>query len=275
MSEVPSVAYESRGVCYCEAYRFLGDLLEHGPARCTAFFWTEGDSLFLITNWHNVTGLRPDTRKPIGSFAPTHLEFTCRENVHRLDDESHFTQSSKFRISLYDHGFPIWLEHPVRSECDVVAIPLHGLDWKGRILPINSKMQYDHYNPEVGDDCFIVGYPEGLSGPIDTPIWKRGSIATEPDLPYREMPAFLVDSATRKGMSGAPVFARFHGLWGRDGKPLDYQKAPILGHWTKFLGVYSGREGVEQDGFQLGRVWHASVVPEIIAGNLKGEHPHF
>jgi len=54
----------------------------------------------------------------------------------------------------------------------------------------------------------VLGYPEGMIGPGRSPIWKRGSMASEPKYNWRDKPGFLIDTATRNGMSGAPVVAR-------------------------------------------------------------------
>ena len=41
---------------------------------------------------------------------------------------------------------------------------------------------------------------------------------------------------------------------------------------TKFLGVYSGRVPVDHPHeAQIGLVWDASYIDEIIAGNIRGE----
>jgi hypothetical protein len=62
--------------------------------------------------------------------------------------------------------------------------------------------------PNVGSDVFILGFPllPEYSGKF--PIWKRGSIATEYTIPYRDRETFLVDSTTKDGMSGSPVIFR-------------------------------------------------------------------
>ncbi|SCW40613.1 hypothetical protein SAMN02927900_01448 [Rhizobium mongolense subsp. loessense] len=33
------------------------------------------------------------------------------------------------------------------------------------------------WKPSIGMDCFVVGYPLGLTGRVATPIWKKASIA--------------------------------------------------------------------------------------------------
>jgi hypothetical protein len=59
----------------------------------------------------------------------------------------------------------------------------------------------------VGMEVFILGYPFGASPPA-FPVWKRGTIASEPDLARLTQGYYLVDTASRPGMSGAPVILR-------------------------------------------------------------------
>src|SRR3546814_14653887 len=42
-----------------------------------------------------------------------------------------------------------------------------------------------------------------------TPIWKRGSLASDSNVSMNRSPAFLVDSAVTSSMSGSPVLRRF------------------------------------------------------------------
>jgi hypothetical protein len=122
---------------------------------------------------------------------------------------------------------------------------------------------------EAGLDCFILGHPEGITGPVFTPVWKRGSIATEP---HPNQPTFLVDSATRQGMSGSPVIARHSGLLGLsdDGK---LSGDSVIGTCENFVGIYSGRLGNDELGFQLGRVWKSAVLETLLNNPVKGHHP--
>ena len=57
----------------------------------------------------------------------------------------------------------------------------------------------------------VLGFPMNLSHEEILPIWKRASVATEPDIPHDNLPVFLIDTATREGMSGAPVIHRSFG----------------------------------------------------------------
>ncbi len=65
----------------------------------------------------------------------------------------------------------------------------------------------------VGSEVFIIGYPLGIAKQLNLPIWKRGSIASEFSVPFNGSPLFVIDSATREGLSGAPVYARSFGAY--------------------------------------------------------------
>ena len=79
-----------------------------------------------------------------------------------------------------------------------------------------------------GSTVFVIGFPRSLSVGFGLPLWKSGYIASEPHFNVtlggrlsgygglkggRRIPAFFIDTLTRAGMSGSPVFARYHGAW--------------------------------------------------------------
>lgn len=130
----------------------------------------------------------------------------------------------------------------------------------------------------VGSDVFILGYPEGLNY-ADLPIWKRGSVASEPRIAIDHLPKMLIDTATRKGMSGSCVIAAKHGIFSvNNGNNISKGSA------GKLLGVYSGRVKFKVDPeekyteepedimlrAQLGIVWKKEVILEIIKGKKRG-----
>jgi hypothetical protein len=53
-------------------------------------------------------------------------------------------------------------------------------------------------------EVFILGYPFEIKRPA-FPVWKRASVASEPDLVRLVDDYILVDTASRPGMSSAPV----------------------------------------------------------------------
>jgi hypothetical protein len=113
---------------------------------------------------------------------------------------------------------------------------------------------------EVGMDVFILGYPFKIEPPA-YPVWKRGSIASEPQLARLTTDYVLVDTASRPGMSGARSSMVEPGF-------VAVMDTPI----NKFIGVYSGRVPTDHPyEAQIGLVWADYLIDEIIAGNIKDE----
>jgi hypothetical protein len=254
--------------------RIYSDVEAHpSSATCSGFFWRANERVYCITNWHNVTGLRSDNLQPNGSFSPSHMDLEFKvfqaTGTQRVDAVVQRTR----RLTLYDKGEPVWIEHPNRHEIDViaVAIPDEFIN-DGRITCINENNFEARWQPDIGADCFIVGYPEHLTGPLTTPIWKKGSIASEPRLDYEQRPVVLVDSLGNRGLSGAAVIAQASGVFSPSGSSIPTRDA-LIGTWQNFLGIYSGRLGDEGLGFQLGRVWKAHVIDEIVANGVRGVVP--
>jgi hypothetical protein len=191
----------------------------------------------------------------------------CRPNVFRC----HFI----IRIGNYDRARvdipirdrddnPIWLVHPLqdRRPVDIVAIPLATDELRGSValLPVND-LASGKLAIMVGMEVFILGYPFG-SAPPAFPVWKRGSIASEPDLVKLTTRYYLVDTASRPGMSGSPVILRSRNnhvlessnwIVTDDSKPID-----------RIIGIYSGRTDDLPGEAQIGMVWHADYIDEII-----------
>jgi hypothetical protein len=133
---------------------------------------------------------------------------------------------------------------------------------------VNTVPQLVDFDVDAGDDAYALGYPLGLSGGEDFPVWKRASIASEPGLPIDGLPKILIDTATRQGMSGSPVIVIRRGLI-----PKKSGDDLMIGHAAKFLGVYSGRLGNDLLGAQLGIVWKSEVIDEIVDGRVRGRLP--
>lgn len=143
-------------------------------------------------------------------------------------------------LDLLDaEGKAEWLEHPEWGRSvDVVALKIGPLD--GAKLfhqPINTHA-FDNFEPAVGDDAFVIGFPMRMDGGSGFPIWKRASIASEPDIDLDGLPKLLIDTATRKGMSGSPVIAMRRGIIKPRGS-IEF-KDTIIGQGEEFLGVTPG-----------------------------------
>jgi hypothetical protein len=116
-------------------------------------------------------------------------------------------------------------------------------------------------------EVFILGYPFEIKPPA-YPVWKRGSIASEPELARLTTDYMLVDTASRPGMSGAPVIRRSWTNHMFEPGFVAVVNRPV----NKFVGVYSGRVQVDHPHeAQIGLVWHGSLIEEVIAGNMRDE----
>lgn len=228
----------------------------------TAFVWDNAGQYFLITNWHNLSGKDVFSKKYVAPTAaePTHIVVWWNQKGQL---------GAKFSevIPVRDNqDMPLWWIHPQHgSNIDVVALPVVSHP-NAEMYPIN-KMSQTHLLLQVGMDVYVLGYPLGI-GAAGLPIWKRGSIASEPEIfPHGQM-HFLIDTASRPGMSGSPVIRR---SWGTH-QMKDGGISMGAGTATEFIGVYSGRY-VTSDPLdaQLGIAWPASLVQEIVMGSKRDQ----
>lgn len=124
--------------------------------------------------------------------------------------------------------------------------------------------------PDVMDDAFVVGYPQGLTGGSPAlPLFKRATVASEPRVDVDGLPQFLVDGATVEGMSGAPVVCAHRGnLWNPSGQ---VGADSIIGRTENMVGVYSGRRyGQHGDVSSIGIVWKRAALVEVVDGRAPG-----
>lgn len=230
-------------------------------ASATGFLVEHESRLYLVTNRHVVRGRHNQTNEPLSPTAALPDSLTVFHHVAGV-----LGQWIPADEPLYetDHR-PKWLEHPThKGAVDVVAMELAKPDGV-------DVYAYDPFQPGpsvavgVTDLVSIIGFPFGLTGGGKFAIWTQGSVATEPALDYGNLASFLVDSRTRPGQSGSPVVAyRPPGPVISELGGMTMSVAPV----EKFLGVYSGRVHPDSD---LGVVWKASLIAEIIATKRIGE----
>jgi hypothetical protein len=225
----------------------------------TGFIWKSREQYYLITNWHVITGRNTQTGK---------LELPARPETFRalFNIQTGSFGKSEIFINVRDAaGDPLWLVHPNGGRYDVVALPLNFTDLSVAVdlSPINLYTAKP-LRITIGMEVFILGYPFGMDPP-GFPVWKRGTIATEPDLVRMTTDCYLVDTASRPGMSGAPVILRSWSNDFLDGSVRAFTDTPS----TNLMGVYSGRLHAATDEAQIGLVWHVALIDEIIAGNVR------
>jgi hypothetical protein len=225
----------------------------------TGLVWKRGQQHYLVTNWHVITGKNTQTGK---------LELPARPDSFRalFNIRTGYYGKSETSIDLRDtNGKPLWFVHPSGGRIDVVVLPLNlsGPTAAVDLSPINLYTSKP-LRIQIGMEVFILGYPFGMEPP-GFPIWKRGTIASEPDLVLSTTGYYLVDTASRPGMSGAPVILRSWTNDYVDGSVRAIMDTPA----TNFIGIYSGRLYAASDEAQIGVVWHQSYIEEIIGCNVR------
>lgn len=262
----------------------------------TAFLYEYNSALYLITNWHNVSGKHFLSKEKLGTRCPTYIEAKFITYINQTE----FTALSH-RIEIYEDFNPLWFEHPVLgSTCDVIALPINKPSNVPEFIHHPSNLISKIRIPvKPGNSCFVIGFPKSLSIGIGLPLWKSGYLSSEPhyDITINgevssigglnnglELPAIFIDTLTREGMSGSPVFASYIGNWDmtdpyRDIDPDDptfFERDDIaLGeNRMEFIGCYSGRIGKIEEGAALGLCWKDETIKEICHAKKIADHPH-
>lgn len=268
----------------------------------SAFFYEFKGEVYLITNWHNLSGRHFLTKEPLSNRFPTCIDLKLATFIPHESGNRHAFTSVAHRLNLYKEFKPIWFEHPSLGErCDVVAIKLaRPTDCNEQFhVPVN-KISKLRVPVMPGNTAFVIGFPSSISTGFGLPLWKSGFIASEPYYGITsggsisrigglvdgvELPAFFLDTQTRQGMSGAPVFCSFTGTWGVN-DPYEEINIDAPGFWNRadvvfnetrmeFIGCYSGRIGKEEEGAALGICWGVEVIEEICSVQKPGKNPHF
>jgi hypothetical protein len=109
-----------------------------------------------------------------------------------------------------------WIFHP-NANVDLAIMPIGRLferlfDMGSRVyysstssstIPNNEEWEEFH----VFHDILVIGYPYALMDHVNNlPIFRKGTTATHPNIPYEGNDEFLVDVAIFRGSSGSPVF---------------------------------------------------------------------
>jgi hypothetical protein len=262
--------------------------------KATGFFYKFGQTHGLVTNWHVLTGRHAVTE----NLTDEHGRFPMRLKCHwtEQDQTRGAARFLELELPVIKDGQPTWWQHRgfrnqegTAQQVDIGVICLN--DWmpnyekqKSLIAAFDAAvlvqmdeqgnaLHIEYAYAKVGAEVFILGFPMGLALQGVLPIWKRGSIASEPLVAIDgNLPIFFVDAATRHGMSGSPVVYFGSELTDPRGAPAH---APPTFPSPWLLGVYAGRRGSspEEGEMSLGRVWHRRLLDEIFFARVKGGSP--
>lgn len=242
-------------------------------ATGSGFFWQKEGAYYLVTNWHNLSGRDPTTKIPLSDTAalPDRVRFLEYEKGKNEPDGGLY-QINVRQITLplfADYPFQsLWYEHPIHgSAVDVAVMPIsrENVSASTLIMPAQSLESDCIKPPFVTQDVYVIGYPLGIISGLPVPIWKRATIASEPLVDPEGLPKVLVDTATRKGMSGSVAITQTFQV-GPYPKKDGSNSNTLMAITREILGVYSGRIGASAIEAQLGIVWKTHVIDEIIGG---------
>lgn len=229
-----------------------------------------GTILFLVTNYHVLTGSSPSEKKPpIGDNIIFYF--------HK--DDKNTGQLKTIRFPLFTkRNDPIWISNKTYPDADVAIIPLLPLMYQDcKAYCITEDWTKAPIKLRPTSTVTLVGYPYGYSDTVNAlPIWKTGSIASEPKIDFDGKPLFVLDVSAFPGMSGSPAFAVSYGTYEME------QGGTSVGGVQKFLGIYASMQVLEQKKFleelktgqkpgivvseslQLGHVWKAQLIIDMV-----------
>jgi len=244
---------------------------------------------WLVTNWHVLTGRRPDDPGFLLSGAP---QSPYRiEVVYPASPVGTFLQPVS--LNIYEEGRPIWKERLLEKGVDIAAIPFSPPE--GASIPfVQEFASYDIVPMRPGIDVVIIGFPFEQSVDMPFPIWKKAMISSEPNYTVFGQLQVLVDTPGMPGMSGSPVFTLSSGIEVTK-KQYDAIKSlnrgigsavEVLSDFGEvsgepvpcltFAGIYAGATGKGMAGLEklaLGRIMLAPMVETVIRDGQPGSNP--
>lgn len=216
------------------------------------------ETVFLVTNYHVVTGHSPGATLPRkGDRVVLYLHL----------DKNQPSAVKQVALPLYsDAGVPLWEQSTEHPEADLILLPLPPPVYAGIEMYVFVE---DHTRAPIRirptSNATLLGYPFGFSDTVNRlPVWKTGHVASEPQVDFQGKPAFLVDVSAFPGMSGSPVLTVANGVYEND------REVMVSGHVVRLLGVFSAMPVMRSDtpgqadtSLQLGYVWKAALIADL------------
>lgn len=233
----------------------------------------------LVTNWHVLAGRNSDNPALVlhrTGALPNRLSARLVLNdqfASYLSLPPDVVHMQEFSISLYrNDGKAGWHQHPtLKNKIDVALIIMPDMSSKFISVNIDEIATANDMAISIGLDLFVLGYPLGFSHFIDTPIWKRASIASEPHLEGSDAHRrVIVDATTRSGMSGSPVVARAYTHY-----LTESGEVKCSPHASRFIGIYASRPDIQgaderESSAEIGYVYKSGCIGEILQGLTLG-----
>ena len=246
-------------------YSKLGPKDGEGPQ------WRTIENMWLVTNRHVVIPKKEDVE-----FAPVSFTFCLRKLgpsgalewdpvVLSADD---IEASAKFHTEKSVDVAAVNIYEAVTNRIkgsDQYAVPY--------LLNSDNFAGKNNIDVEASSDVLVAGFPKGFYDRVNLfPIIKSGIIASRWGVGFQGQPYFLIDAKLFPGSSGSVVISKPVDLIVKDGKVMLATEKQFA-----FLGIFSGEPTFQEapvtvgdltitqkSGFDLGIVWYAELVEEII-----------
>ena len=259
-------------------------------SKATSFFYYKNKQLYLISNWHVFSGQSPKADKD-GKFKFENKAASIPNKLKvyicgwKDDEKLSLNIKGTLELPLLDNDEKTLFKSKKINDNEYIDIACMEIDASlfvkngeqisglpicvNNVFPETIKSKY---NIHPTDDVFVIGYPFGQIE--DLPIWKRASIASVSNESYK----IYIDTATKSGMSGSPVFYVTKGNYlSLNGKEYPEERT----YMVEFIGIYSGRiiENIEDNNddsyvkvndydlsaaAQLGILWKKSAIDDVI-----------
>ena len=233
--------------------------------------WRAVEDMWLVTNRHVVIPKNQGTEIPPTSFA-----FCLRKSgpsgalhwdpvvlsVGDLESFAKFHPDKSVDVAMVN------IYEAVTSRIksgDQYAAPylLHSDNFAGK----------NNIEVEASSDVLVAGYPKGFYDDLNLfPIVKSGIIASRWGVGFQGNPYFLIDAKLFPGSSGSVVISKPIDLVVKGGNVMLANEKQFA-----FLGIFSGEPKFQEapvvigdltitqaSGFDLGIVWYAELVEEIL-----------
>lgn len=260
--------------------------------------YRHGSEYFIVTAWHNLSGLHSETLKPLSdklaipdnvvvnlavSMPGFSIDVRYSITIPLVDDEKSlfyihsrnwpridvavipFDPRAAFPLEghLSNGESPNMLISPIMNEGEAHYTEVCPI--QNYFVPDDEVIDSWFKTVDVTEELFIPGYPLNIRDAYSQPVWKRATIASSVQRGWNKEAKFLIDSASKSGMSGAPVlYYSPRGQVSIHGKIHQFDKKVAI-----LVGIYVGRVGIKGElDPQIGTVWHRSVIDEIIESKL-------
>jgi hypothetical protein len=138
----------------------------NGIGLGTSFFYKHQDRTFLVSNWHVFSGRNPYNGQSLHKHAATPDAFSLPLHQKEL---GHFSRGNILAIEDANGG-PLWWQHPKGQDIDVAAMLLTDLPPDLVTYELPRPSETADMAIRVGMDCFVLGFPKGLSHEEVLPI---------------------------------------------------------------------------------------------------------